>query len=50
MKGNKILALLEAGLPPEATIGHKHGWTVDLDGLIHTMSDSALVFTPGGDY
>lgn len=50
LKGNKILALLEAGLPPEATIGHKHGWTVDLDGLIHTMSDSALVFTPGGDY
>jgi beta-lactamase class A len=50
LKGNKILALLEAGLPPEATIAHKHGWTNEIDGLIHTMSDSAVVFTPGGDY
>ena len=50
LKGNKILALLEAGLPPEATIAHKHGWTNEMDGLIHTMSDSAVVFTPGGDY
>lgn len=50
LKGNKILALLEAGLPPEATIAHKHGWTNETDGLIHTMSDSAVIFTPGGDY
>lgn len=50
LKGNKILALLEAGLPPEASIAHKHGWTNEIDGLIHTMSDSAVVFTPGGDY
>ena len=50
LKGNKILALLEAGLPPEATIAHKHGWTNEIDGLIHTMSDSAVIFTPGGDY
>ncbi|MDD2523130.1 MAG: serine hydrolase [Anaerolineaceae bacterium] len=50
LKGNKILALLEAGLPPEATIAHKHGWTNEIDGLIHTMSDSAVVFTPTGDY
>ncbi len=50
LKGNKILALLEAGLPPEATIAHKHGWTNEIDGLIHTISDSAVVFTPGGDY
>jgi len=50
LKGNKILALLEAGLPPEAVIAHKHGWTNEIDGLIHTMSDSAVVFTPGGDY
>lgn len=50
LKGNKILALLEAGLPPEAVIAHKHGWTNEIDGLIHTMSDSAVVFTLGGDY
>ena len=50
LKGNKILALLEAGLPPQATIAHKHGWTNEIDGLIHTMSDSAVIFTPAGDY
>ncbi len=50
LKQNKILALLEAGLPPNTPIAHKHGWTNELDGLIHTMSDTALVYTPGGDY
>ena len=50
LKGNKILALLEAGLPPEAVIAHKHGWGNEIDGLIHTISDSAVIFTPGGDY
>ncbi|MEL7646210.1 MAG: serine hydrolase [Anaerolineaceae bacterium] len=47
---NKIGALIEAGLPPEASAAHKHGWTSDLDGLLHTMSDAAVVSTPGGDY
>ena len=50
LKGNKILALLEAGLPPEAQIAHKHGWANEIDGLVHTISDSAVIFTPGGDY
>lgn len=47
---NRIYALIEAGLPPEGQIAHKHGWTNDLDGLIHTISDSGVVYTPGGDY
>lgn len=47
---NRIHALIEAGLPPEGRAAHKHGWTNDLDGLIHTISDSGVVFTPGGDY
>ena len=47
---NQIYALIEAGLPPEGRAAHKHGWTNDLDGLIHTISDSAVVYTPGGDY
>ena len=47
---NKIGALIEAGLPPEASAAHKHGWTSDLDGLLHTMSDAGIVSTPGGDY
>jgi beta-lactamase class A len=47
---NRIGALIEAGLPPQASIAHKHGWVQELDGLLHTMSDVAIVFTPGGDY
>lgn len=47
---NRIGTLIEAGLPPQASIAHKHGWVRELDGLLHSMSDVALVFTPGGDY
>lgn len=50
LKENKILALLEAGLPPNTPIAHKHGWTNETDGLIHTMSDASVIYTPGGDY
>jgi len=47
---NKIGLLIEAGLPAEASIAHKHGWVQELDGLLHAMSDVAIVSTPGEDY
>lgn len=47
---NRIGSLIEAGLPPEGIAAHKHGWTAEMDGLLHTISDSGVVFTPGGDY
>lgn len=48
---NRIGVLIEAGLPDGTQIGHKHGWAVDpLDGLMHTVGDAALVYTPGGNY
>ena len=50
LSANKIGLLIEAGLPPEATVAHKHGWVQELDGLLHSMSDVAILFTPGGDY
>jgi len=50
LAANKIGLLIEAGLPPEAIAAHKHGWVQELDGLLHAMSDVAIVFTPGGDY
>jgi beta-lactamase class A len=50
LSANKIGLLIEAGLPPEAQIAHKHGWVQALDGLLHSMSDVAVVSTPGGDY
>ena len=50
LSANKIGLLIEAGLPPDAITAHKHGWVQELDGLLHSMSDAAIVFTPGGDY
>jgi hypothetical protein len=50
MLGNQLSAegdvpvLIEAGLPDDTLIAHKHGWVAD------TRADAALVFTPGGDF
>ena len=50
LSGNQIGILIEAGLPPEGLAAHKHGYATELDGLLHAMSDAAIVFTPGDDY
>jgi len=47
---NRLPVLITAGLPEGTTIAHKHGWINELDGLLHTISDSAIVYTPGGNY
>jgi beta-lactamase class A len=50
LTGNRIALLIQAGLPDGTRFAHKHGWTVGGDGLIHTMSDAGIVYSPGGDY
>ncbi len=50
LAANRIGLLIEAGTPPGATVAHKHGWVQELDGLLHSMSDVAIVSTEGGDY
>lgn len=50
LSNNKIGLLIESGLPPQASVAHKHGWTQDLDGTLRTMSDVGIVTSPGGDY
>jgi beta-lactamase class A len=47
---NKNGVLLQAGLPDGAHFAHKHGWITESDGLMHTISDAGIVFSPGGDY
>jgi len=48
---NRIGVLIQAGLPEGTQIAHKHGWITDpADGLIHTISDAGIVYTPGGDF
>ncbi|NMC80110.1 MAG: serine hydrolase, partial [Chloroflexi bacterium] len=47
---NEIAVLIKAGLPEGTQIAHKHGWILDGDGLLHTMGDAGIVYTPGGNY
>lgn len=48
---NRTAILLEAGAPEGTRIAHKHGWVTDpTTGVINTMEDAGIVFTPSGDY
>jgi beta-lactamase class A len=47
---NRNAVLLQAGLPEGTRIAHKHGWIIENDGLMHTISDAGLVYSPGGNY
>ena len=48
--GDRLPYLITAGLPEGTRVAHKHGWIEELDGLLHTMSDAAIIYTPGQDY
>jgi beta-lactamase class A len=50
MAKNKIGALIEAGLPENTTIAHKHGWSQEQDGLVHSFSDVGIVLGPENDF
>ncbi|MDP2966175.1 MAG: serine hydrolase [Pelolinea sp.] len=47
---NKIAVLLQAGIPDGTKIAHKHGWVVETDGVIHSIIDAGIIFSPGGNY
>ncbi len=48
--GNRLPMLLTAGLPEGTQIAHKHGWITETDGLMHTIGDAGIIYTPGGNY
>ena len=51
LANNKIGVLIEAGVPEGTQVAHKHGWISDAaSGVIKNISDSAIVYTPGGNY
>ena len=50
MANNQIGVLIQAGVPGGTQVAHKHGWANETDGLIHTMGDVAIVYTPMGNY
>ncbi len=48
---DNIGQLIQAGVPASTIVAHKHGWAVETaDGYIHTIADSGIVFTKGGDF
>lgn len=48
---NKLGILLEAGVPEGTRVAHKHGWVTNFTtGVINTMGDAGIIFTPSGDY
>lgn len=46
---NKMPNLLEAGIPDGTIIAHKHGW-VTYNGIMHTLGDAGIIYSPNGDY
>lgn len=50
MARNQIGVLSEAGVPDGTRVAHKHGWTEEADGYLHTISDVGVVFSPGADF
>jgi beta-lactamase class A len=46
---NKMPSLLEAGVPDVTAVAHKHGW-VTYNGIMRTLGDAGIIFSPGGDY
>ena len=47
---NRIGVLIQAGLPDGTKFAHKHGWITEGDGLIHTIGDVGIVYTPSADF
>jgi hypothetical protein len=50
LKNNKLPVLLTAGIPEATQIAHKHGWVSDINGVINTILDAGIIYTPGGNY
>lgn len=46
---NRLPVLLTAGLPEATPIAHKHGW-VTVNGIINTIGDAGIIYSPGGNY
>ncbi len=50
MSKNKTMQLFEAGLPEEIRLAHKHAWATANDGLLHTIGDAGIAYSPGGNF
>ena len=46
---NRLPDLITKGVPEGTRVAHKHGW-VSAFGVIKSIGDAGIVFTPGGNY
>lgn len=46
---NRLPVLLTAGIPEGTQIAHKHGW-VSVNGIINTIGDAGIIYSPSGSY
>ncbi len=47
---NQLAALIKAGTPDGTQVAHKHGWVTSHSGVMNSMGDAGIVYTPGGNY
>lgn len=50
MEEPKPLQFMDTTLPPEATLADKYGYVTELDGLLHSITDVGIVYTPSSDF
>jgi hypothetical protein len=49
LASDELGLLIQASVPDGTRVAHKHGW-VSTFGIINTVGDAGIVYTPGGDY
>jgi beta-lactamase class A len=47
---NKMPFLLKAGVPDVNVVAHKHGYVTGTNGIMQTLGDAGIIYSPGGDY
>ena len=50
MAEDRFGSLIQAGVPDGTLVAHKHGFVRDEFQTVHDVSDTGIVFTPGGDF
>jgi hypothetical protein len=46
---NQQVSLISRGVPENTNVAHMHGWET-VSGIMYTLGDAAIVYSPGGEY
>jgi beta-lactamase class A len=50
MAQDKLGSLIQGGVPDGTLVPHKHGYVPASDGIVRDISDTGIVYSPGGNY